>query len=92
MKKQPVMLVPRIGLQERLKNYRNAMIDGAVRNIREFGYPDVNTENVFSEYVYSKLFEGMVEQTIGDDLLEEMRFACQKLLEEIRQKREEIKQ
>ena len=39
-----------------------------VRNLREFGYPDVTPENITSDLVYREFFRGMLIENRGRGL------------------------
>lgn len=45
---------------------REKLITNGVRNLKEFGYPKVNKENIFTDLVYSQFFKRMLEQSKGN--------------------------
>lgn len=56
---------------------RNKLIDAAVKNLKEFGYPRVNRENIFTDDIYSAFFRTMLEENLGiradiDDAINEL--------------------
>ncbi len=44
---------------------RKKLIESGVRNLREFGYPDVDTENILTDMIYSRFFKSMLEDNLG---------------------------
>lgn len=60
---------------EKIKDH---LLKSGVKNLKEFGYPYVNTENILTDIVYSQFFEGMLEENKGqstkqvDDVIEEL--------------------
>ncbi len=42
------------------------LIENGIKNLKEFGYPDVNKENILTDYVYSKMFLGMLKENLGN--------------------------
>ena len=49
---------------------REKLIDSGVRNLKEFGYPAVNSENILTDYIYSRMFKSMVEEHRGTGKIE----------------------
>lgn len=45
---------------------RNKLIEGGVKNLQAFGYPNVNTENILTDDVYKAFFEVMLENNLGN--------------------------
>ena len=43
----------------------NKLIAAGVKNLKEFGYPYVNSENILTDIVYSAFFETMLEENKG---------------------------
>jgi hypothetical protein len=39
---------------------REALIAAGVRNLKEFGYTKVNSENILTDYVFAPLFRSML--------------------------------
>lgn len=67
------------------KQIREGLITAGVKNLKEFGYPDVNAENIFTTYVYNRFFLSMVKENFGvstqvDPVLKEL----QKQLEAVK--------
>ena len=59
---------------------RAKLIAAGVKNLREFGYPDVNDKNILTDIIYSAFFKQMLKDNIGKgldvpitSLLEEMK-------------------
>ena len=72
-----------------MPDYRKSLIQGGIRNLTEFGYQSVTEELIVKDYVYSKFFESMLQETMENPALtEEMRVACELLLKEIEVKQE----
>lgn len=44
---------------------RTKLLEAGVKNLREFGYPNVTTDNILTEYIYAKFFEKMLEDNLG---------------------------
>lgn len=40
---------------------RNSILRAGVKNLKEFGYPDTNAENILTDYLYRKFFKSMLE-------------------------------
>jgi len=54
---------------------REKIIANGVKNLREFGYPNVNEQNIFTDIIYRQFFKRMLEDNIGfghDKLINEM--------------------
>ena len=49
---------------------REKLIDSGVRNLKEFGYPAVNSENILTDYIYSRMFKSMLEEHRGTGKIE----------------------
>ena len=45
---------------------REHLIAAGVRNLKEFGYPAVTTENIMTDQVYRRFFKAMLEGNLGD--------------------------
>lgn len=43
---------------------REKVIAAGVKNLKEFGYPDVNEHNILTDEVYSQFFESMLRDNI----------------------------
>lgn len=44
---------------------RDQLLRAGVRNLKEFGYPNVTKENILTDYVFKKFFKGMLEDNKG---------------------------
>jgi hypothetical protein len=44
---------------------RDKLIAAGVRNLKEFGYPDVTAENILSDAIYREFFKSMVNDNFG---------------------------
>lgn len=47
---------------------RNAILKRAVKNLNEYGYPDCNMNNIFTDQVYSAFFKRMLEDNLGQGI------------------------
>lgn len=43
------------------------LVDGGVRNLREFGYPDCTAENILTDRIYRAFFASMLKDNEGRD-------------------------
>jgi hypothetical protein len=39
------------------------LIEAGIRNLKDFGYPNVTAENILTDMIYSQLFKRMLEQS-----------------------------
>lgn len=46
---------------------RDAILFAGVKNLKEFGYPEVNKENILTDIVYSQFFKSMLNDNLGHD-------------------------
>ena len=44
---------------------RISLLRAGVRNLKEFGYQSVNSENILTDSVFSKFFRSMLEDNLG---------------------------
>lgn len=46
------------------------LIQNGINNLNEFGYPDVDEKNIFTDLIYSQMFKSMLEDNKGhrDDI------------------------
>lgn len=58
---------------------KDKLVIAGIRNLKEFGYPNVNAGNILTDYVYAPLFKSMLEDNRGkgadaeiDELLAEI--------------------
>ena len=42
------------------------LLEAGVKNLKEFGYPQVDTENILTDVVYSGFFKSMLEDNKGN--------------------------
>jgi hypothetical protein len=47
------------------KGIRKHLLEGGVKNLKEFGYSEVNVENIMTDVVYREFFKSMLEENIG---------------------------
>jgi hypothetical protein len=55
------------------------MAEVAIANLKEFGYSDVNSDNIFTDYLYSRFFKSMLKENIGNGYDEEVKYLLSKL-------------
>lgn len=44
---------------------RDRLIAAGVRNLQEFGYPDVDKVNILTDEIYSGFFKSMLKDNLG---------------------------
>lgn len=59
---------------------REQLIEAGVHNLKQFGYPTVNTENILTDMIFKEFFKSMLKDTF-----EEFpdQFNCKILLDEL---------
>jgi hypothetical protein len=45
---------------------REHLIKAGVKNLKEFGYPEVTTETILTDEVYKEFFKSMLEENLGN--------------------------
>lgn len=61
--------------KEQIKEH---LLKAGVKNLKDFGYPSVNKENIITDIIYSDFFKEMLEQNKGqstslvDDVIDEL--------------------
>ena len=60
--------------KEKIKEH---LIKAGVKNLKEFGYPDVDTKNILTDEVYKEFFKSMLDDNLGhqkmfDDVILEL--------------------
>jgi len=48
------------------KQIREHLLKASVKNLREFGYPEVTTETILTDEVYKMFFKSMLEDNLGN--------------------------
>jgi hypothetical protein len=48
-----------------MKDLRTKIIENGIKNLNEFGYPEVNKEDILTDIVYSQFFKSMLEENLG---------------------------
>jgi len=43
---------------------KNKIIENGVKNLKEFGYPNVNSENIFTDEIYRVFFKSMLKDSM----------------------------
>ena len=56
---------------------RAHLISAGVRNLKEFGYPDVTTENILTDMIYASFFRRMLEDNLGHGFDKEIKSLMQ---------------
>lgn len=44
----------------------NTLLENSVKGLKEFGYSNVNKENIFTDEIYSAFFKRMLENAKGN--------------------------
>ena len=47
------------------KEIKNKLKQAGVRNLKEFGYPEVNTDNITTDMIYKAFFLSMLKDNLG---------------------------
>ena len=45
---------------------REHLLKAGVKNLKEFGYPEVTTETILTDEVYKEFFKSMLEEILGN--------------------------
>ncbi|HQR98132.1 MULTISPECIES: hypothetical protein [unclassified Polaromonas] len=48
-----------------MNDYRNKLIKNGVKNLKTFGYPEVNEINILTDLIYKAFFRSMLEDNLG---------------------------
>jgi hypothetical protein len=59
------------------EDIKKKLLKAGVKNLKEFGYPNVNEENILTDIVYGGFFKSMLEENKGytpkvDEVIEEL--------------------
>lgn len=41
------------------------LVDAGVKNLREYGYPNVDAKNIMTDQIYSAFFKSMLQDNLG---------------------------
>lgn len=63
--------------------YRDRLLEAGVKNLKEYGYPDVTKENILTDQIYSAFFKSMLQDS--DNMGKGMDEHIIALLKEIKQ-------
>ena len=63
---------------------RDKLIVEGIKRLKEFGYSDVNEDNIFSDFIYSRFFKSMIKENKGQGY--EMDGVIDELINEIKNK------
>ena len=44
---------------------KTALVAAGVKNLKEYGYPDVNSQNILTDEIYSGFFKSMLNDNLG---------------------------
>lgn len=48
-----------------VKSVRDHLIEAGVKNLKEYGYPDVSTSNILVDEIYVAFFRSMLNDNLG---------------------------
>lgn len=48
-----------------MSEIRKKLIQAGIRNLKEYGYPDVDDENIITDMIYSAFFSSMLSDNLG---------------------------
>lgn len=58
-------------ISEKIAQLKQEIINQSVENLKEFGYPSVNNENIFTDKLYKSFFMKMLNHSYGiNDVLD----------------------
>ena len=57
------------------------IIEKGIKNLKEFGYPNVDKDNIFTDLIFSQMFKSMLEDNKGHR--DDIDIAIDKLLDKI---------
>lgn len=52
---------------ELFERAKGMIIQNGINNLKEFGYENVNEDNIFTDVIYSQMFKRMLESNKGQD-------------------------
>jgi hypothetical protein len=55
-----------MGLDMTNEQIREHLLKAGVKNLKEFGYPEVTTETILTDEVYKEFFKSMLEENLGN--------------------------
>ncbi|MGC9207425.1 MAG: hypothetical protein ACP5EO_10310 [Acidithiobacillus sp.] len=63
-----VMAIPKSVFLKKVKimKVREKLIRAGVRNLKEFGYSNVNPDNILTDTVFAAFFKSMLEDNLGN--------------------------
>jgi hypothetical protein len=66
---------------EKIKEH---LLKAGVKNLKEFGYPEVDTKNIMTDIIYAEFFKSMLEDNKGngkqvDEVIDELLIALPKI-------------
>lgn len=65
------------------KKIEQHLIEAGVKNLREFGYPQCNEENIITDAIFKQFFVSMLKDNMGkNSLVDEIIKALLKRIEE----------
>jgi hypothetical protein len=63
---------------------RQKLIMAGVRNLKEFGYPNVDSANILTDYVFRQFFLSMLEDEENDRLPQQAQQVRRTLIDELK--------
>lgn len=61
---------------------KDKLISNGIKNLKEFGYPEVTADNILTDIIYSGFFKSMLKDNLGHSA--QIDKAINELLEEIK--------
>lgn len=58
---------------------KDAIVRNGVKNLKEYGYPDVTVKNIMSDQIYSQFFKSMLNDNLGKGSDEEINALLEEL-------------
>lgn len=49
-----------------IEEIKTNLIAAGIKNLKEFGYPEVNAENILTDEIYSEFFKSMINDNKGN--------------------------
>ena len=47
------------------RGIEQTIINNGIKNLKEFGYPEVTQENIFTDIIYAGFFKSMLKDNLG---------------------------
>ena len=62
---------------------KQKLIQAGVQNLKEFGYSDVNEENILNDSLYSSFFQAMLQDNLGVSQFDSVNDVIKELIADI---------